>query len=163
MMNLRLRWNIAKLALLQPGKADALAQQELLPAIESATLLLHRAVTDKTPVGATAVARGSIQSSVETVRGRVTSFRGTVMSAAPHILPLEHGSRPHWAPIAPLRRWARVVLGDERLAYAVQWAIARRGTQGAHMFRDAHAEQKGKIERILATAVERWRLKLGGK
>ena len=162
-MSLMARFHLtaARVAMLIPGRADALARAELLPAVESATLLLHRTVSEKTPVGATHVARGSIQSSVETVRGRVTTFRGTVMSAAPHILPLEHGSRPHWAPISPLKRWARVKLGNERLAYAVQWAIARKGTQGAHMFRDAHAEQKPKIQRILEQAVERWRRRIG--
>lgn len=40
------------------------------------------------------------------------------------------GTRPHWAPIAPLKRWAAWKLGDARLGYAVQAAIARRGTAG---------------------------------
>lgn len=163
-MKLRFRLDTTRLRLLlQPGKANALARQEVLPAVESATLLLHREISLKTPVGATGRARGSIQPSLDEVRGRVTTFRGTVMSAAPHILPLEHGSKPHWAPIKPLKRWAKTKVGNESFAYAVQWAIARRGTKGAHMFRDGLAENKGKIDRILRAGVERWRLKLGGK
>ena len=38
------------------------------------------------------------------------------------------GTRPHWAPIGPLKRWAAVKLGDENAAYAVQRSIAKRGT-----------------------------------
>ena len=38
------------------------------------------------------------------------------------------GTRPHWAPIGPLKRWAAVKLNDEDAAYAVQWSIATEGT-----------------------------------
>lgn len=48
---------------------------------------------------------------------------------APHALPVEFGSRPHWAPIEPLKGWARRVLGDESAAYAVRQKIADRGTE----------------------------------
>ncbi|MCH9674534.1 MAG: hypothetical protein K0U93_24055 [Gammaproteobacteria bacterium] len=146
-----------------PTRVDAITRDEILPAVESATLLLERAVTVKTPVGATGMARGSIQSAVNAKRGLVTSYRGRVMSAAPYIVPLEEGSRPHWAPIAPLKRWARIKLGDERIAYAVQRVIARRGTKGKHMFRDATLEEGARIERMLRQGVERWRRRLGGK
>jgi hypothetical protein len=38
------------------------------------------------------------------------------------------GTRPHWAPIGPLKRWAAVKLGDEKAAYPVQRSIAKYGT-----------------------------------
>lgn len=38
------------------------------------------------------------------------------------------GSRPHWAPIEPLKRWAQWKLGDAGAAYAVQRNIAKYGT-----------------------------------
>ena len=41
----------------------------------------------------------------------------------------EIGSPPHFAPIEPLKEWARLKLGDERAAYAVQKKIAREGTE----------------------------------
>lgn len=48
--------------------------------------------------------------------------------AAPYARYVEEGTRPHWAPIAPLKLWARRVLGDEGAAYAVQRKIAQEGT-----------------------------------
>lgn len=41
---------------------------------------------------------------------------------------VRYGTRPHWAPIAPLKRWAAEKLGDENAAYAVQRSIAKYGT-----------------------------------
>jgi hypothetical protein len=48
---------------------------------------------------------------------------------ADHAEPQEFGSRPHWAPIKPLLKWSRRVLGDESAAYAVQKKIAEQGTE----------------------------------
>jgi hypothetical protein len=158
----RFQMIVARAAMLIPGRADKLAEAELLPAIESATLLLQREVQIRTPVGVTGHTRSSIQSSVEKIRGGVaTTFRGKVTSALPHILYVEEDTRPHWAPIRPLKRWARRKLGNERLAYAIQWQIARRGTKGKHMFRDAHLQTRDRIERMLTTAVARWRQRMG--
>ena len=39
-----------------------------------------------------------------------------------------YGTRPHWAPIEPLKEWARWKLGDEGAAYAVRFNIAQFGT-----------------------------------
>lgn len=47
---------------------------------------------------------------------------------APHAIYVERGTKPHWVPIEPLLRWARIVLGDEGAAYAVQRKIAVEGT-----------------------------------
>lgn len=43
-----------------------------------------------------------------------------------------YGTRPHWAPIGPLKEWAKWKLGDENLAYAVQWSIKRFGTNQSY-------------------------------
>lgn len=47
---------------------------------------------------------------------------------APHAQVVRTGSRPHWAPIGPLKEWSRWKLGDESAAYAVQKSIAKKGT-----------------------------------
>ena len=52
----------------------------------------------------------------------------TVGPTAPHAIYVRTGTRPHWAPIAPLLRWARWKLGDEGAAYAVRWSIKKYGT-----------------------------------
>jgi HK97 gp10 family phage protein len=51
-----------------------------------------------------------------------------VISTAPYSVFVEYGTFPHWAPIAPLKEWCRIKLGDESLAYAVQKKIAVKGT-----------------------------------
>ena len=40
---------------------------------------------------------------------------------------LQGGTDPYWPPIEPLKRWARMKLGAESLAYAVQQKIAKEG------------------------------------
>ena len=47
---------------------------------------------------------------------------------AEHAAFVRYGTRPHWAPIAPLKAWAAWKLGDENAAYAVQQSIAKHGT-----------------------------------
>lgn len=47
---------------------------------------------------------------------------------APHAQIVRTGTRPHWAPIAPLKEWAKWKLGDENAAYAIQRSIAYYGT-----------------------------------
>lgn len=56
---------------------------------------------------------------------------------APHAIFVEEDTRPHWAPIAPLKKWARQkfgAVGKEKnmIAYAVQAKIAKEGTKGIH-------------------------------
>ena len=63
----------------------------------------------------------------------VTEVKGkriemTVGPTAEHRFFVRYGTRPHWAPIAPLKAWAAVKLGDENAAYAVQRSIATHGT-----------------------------------
>lgn len=57
---------------------------------------------------------------------------GSVISgyAAQHAPFVDKGTRPHWAPAAPLVAWARRVLGEEEAGYAVQRKIAEEGTEG---------------------------------
>jgi hypothetical protein len=51
-----------------------------------------------------------------------------VYPTASHAIYVRTGTRPHWAPIGPLKPWAAAKLGDERLAYPVQQSIAKHGT-----------------------------------
>ena len=50
---------------------------------------------------------------------------------------IEYGSRPFYAPIQPLKEWARRKLGDENIAYAVQAKIAKVGITASPFFRPA--------------------------
>lgn len=55
-------------------------------------------------------------------------FRVEIYPTAIHSMFVRMGTRPHWAPIGPLKAWAARKLGDEKLAYAVQWSIKEHGT-----------------------------------
>jgi hypothetical protein len=55
-------------------------------------------------------------------------LQAQIYPTADHAMSVRMGTRPHWMPIAPLKDWAAAKLGDERLAYPVQWGIAREGT-----------------------------------
>lgn len=54
--------------------------------------------------------------------------RLSVGPVAPHTPYVRMGTKAHWVPIEPLKRWAAYKLGDEKAAYAVRWAIHQRGT-----------------------------------
>lgn len=140
----------------KPERVDQATRATLYPAMVEATLLLEREVKMRTPVGATEAARGSIQAGTELVRGRYLEVRGTVTSALPYIVPLEKGSRPHWAPLAPLQLWAKRVLGDESLGRLVQFKIAKKGTKGAKMFHLGFEHRRVMLERILQQGVDAW-------
>ena len=110
----------------------------------------------RTPVS-TGVLRASIATDVTTGTSLSAAIRGTVFTGAqaPYAPYVEEGTAPHWAPIGPLLLWARRVLGNERAAYAVQRAIARRGTRGRHMFRGAIAAVRPRMEGMLRQAMDR--------
>jgi hypothetical protein len=95
-----------------------------------------------TPVGVSGILRSSISTRVTLAPSAAIFVAGEVASGrqAPYAEYVERGTRPGtWRPIAPLKLWARRVLGDERAAYAVRWVIFRRGTRGVWMFRQAAA------------------------
>lgn len=61
-------------------------------------------------------------------------MRMTFGANAKHAIFVHDGTKPHWAPIAPLRRWVVKKLGykfpqAEQVARKVQLKIARRGTK----------------------------------
>jgi hypothetical protein len=77
---------------------------------------------------------------------------------------VEDGTRPHMPPPSALLLWVKQKLhiGNEKealsIAFAISRSIAKRGTQGAHMFNQAfqqlEQEAPGIIERQVATAVQ---------
>ncbi len=44
-----------------------------------------------------------------------------------------YGTRPHWAPIQPLKEWANLRFGDESIAYKVRWSIHLYGTSRGYL------------------------------
>lgn len=94
----------------------------------------------------------------------------TVENIAPHAAHMEWGTRPHWAPISALRKWARQKLRGrgtvakgfkgpvrkmltqhredeiESLAKRAQRSIAKRGTAPRHFWAKAVAKASGFVE-----------------
>lgn len=154
----RLRWLVPNIPLFGPS-ATTVLQTEIRRSMLEATLLAEAEVSKRTHVGATGLLRGSIMSEV---RGVGATIQGVVATALPYAQAAEEGSRPHWAPIAPLKLWARRILGNERAAYAVRWAIHLRGTKAVHMFAQTTEVLRPRLPGIFAAGVERARKALGG-
>jgi len=73
---------------------------------------------------------------------KYSAYLGTNVVYAPYV---EYGTSAHYPPIEPLKRWAKNVLGDESLAYAIQKAIGKRGTKAQPFMRPAVDLYNGKI------------------
>ena len=80
-------------------------------------------------------------------RGR--SLTGWVGPSLRYGLYVERGTRPHWPPIAPLRGWAR---RHGVNPFAVQRAIARRGTKARPFLVPAYLRHAQQIVRLFAAA-----------
>ena len=101
----------------------------------------------------TGILRSAIGSRVSVGTGVQVRGQVYVGSQAPYAQAVEEGARPHWAPIGPLKAWARRKLGNERLAYAVRWAIARRGTRPRHFLRKAVDQVRPRIPGLISAAL----------
>lgn len=72
---------------------------------------------------------GALERSVSTeYTANPPDYSITIGPTAKHAQIVRTGTRPHWVPIEPLKRWAYWKLGDENAAYAVQRSIAKHGT-----------------------------------
>ena len=105
-------------------------------------------VQKRTPAGGTGLLRQSITSKLWGVplnlSGKV--FPGGIAYA----IYAERGrAAGKFPPRAPIELWAQRVLGDASLWFVVARKIAREGTKGAFMFRDAWRAGKGHAKAIL--------------
>jgi len=100
--------------------------------------------------------KGSVTSSLDRDAGFFELEIGPSVHYAPYV---QYGTRPHWAPIEPLKRWVRKKFGgDDDAAYAVQWKIAREGTDRQDYltgpFGLLKREVPGRIESAIADHLE---------
>ncbi|NYZ17064.1 hypothetical protein HL658_31360 [Azospirillum sp. RWY-5-1] len=145
--------------------APAVFLRELAVGVLEGQLLLEREVRERTPTSGAGTLRDSIGAlPIELSGERVVGAVGTSLAYAE---PVEVGSRPHVPPLEPLADWVRRKLGKtgeegDAVANAIRWAIAKRGTKGAFMFRDALAAVQPQLESILAAAAQRAIHRVGG-
>ena len=121
--------------------------------------------------------RASISSEVRVTADRVEGVVGTSLGSQKvgYAMPVEYGSRPHWAPLQPLIEWVRVkglagtysvrtgrrmgsrmsqLAQDTALARAIQVKIARYGTKARPFFWPAVDAKRAEIQRLFEKAVE---------
>lgn len=153
---------ILRLAAACPEAVNAIAEEMRL-AMEESGMLLTTMTAARTPVNY-GLLRASIMwpkgfemseggSVLDSLRGIVGAsdftMAGAGVSTREYVAHVEWGTRPHWPPLAPLKLWAARKFGDENIGRLVQFKIARKGTQGAHMFQRAWDEGgREKVTRI---------------
>ena len=107
--------------------------------------LLEGQVKQRTPTD-TGVLRASVFSELR-ITGQ--SLEEIISSPLVYGTPVEFGSKPHFPPPDALKAWARRKLGDEKLAFVVARAIAKRGTKPNNMFQDAWDANVGQVQQML--------------
>lgn len=85
-------------------------------------------------------------------------IRGSIGNAL-HYAPYVHeGTKPHWAPIDPLRVWVKMKTGlrgedVDRTARRVQAAIAAKGTRPRPYLRNVMERWQAKFEQVLGRKI----------
>lgn len=124
--------------------------------MRTATAHMTAEVQDRTPT-----AHGLLRQSIHGEATRLGStWLGVTASSAAHAVPVELGTRPHWAPLQPLIAWVETKLGltgpaGAAVARAVRWGISRHGTEGAQMFSKAFSANRGLLASTLSAAIDR--------
>lgn len=130
-------------------------QAKLSSALRLSLQKIASEVKKRTPVNTGALANSiSWNDNYSAFGGHATSMSGSVFTPLQYGVSVEYGTAPHWAPIMPLKLWAKRVLGDEGAAYAIQKAIARRGTRGRFMFRIGMQFSKQSVDLYFKAAVK---------
>jgi hypothetical protein len=128
------------------SRMDGITEEAARDQLEIIVAFLEEVVRDKTPTD-TGTLRGS---TIGEVRTRGISLEGIVNQSQSYSLAVEIG-QPKGTYVSPdqLKGWARRKLGDESAAYSVSKSIKAKGTQGAHMFRDAWNESLSRVTQLL--------------
>lgn len=120
-------------------------------AVSKSLDVLENNIVQRTPVN-TGAARGATTKEMTTLG---TMIRGEVLNPINYALPLEHGRRPgKMPPVDAIKQWVirkGIATGPEAdsAAFLIARAIGRRGTKGAHMFRDGFAASLPQMLRIM--------------
>ena len=105
------------------------------------------------------VAFKELRDSVHAAPDRTGRGLSRIVVDAPHAQAVERGSRPHWAPIAPLLKWVGLVFKGlpvrdrKNLAYAIQAHIAKKGTKPHWYMRSSQRQILRILDREIRRAV----------
>ena len=123
----------------------------------TASLLLVEADARRNAAHDTRQLMNSIGYRITTERG---GLLGRVGPSAGYGLYVERGTRPHWPPRAPLEGWAR---RHGIPVFAVQRAIARRGTRARPFLVPAFTKNLARIVRLFGASAERITVRIAGQ
>ncbi|MDF1622519.1 MAG: hypothetical protein P1V33_03495 [Pseudohongiella nitratireducens] len=142
--------------------APEITLREVKRSMTEALMLLERETIERAPEGrgGSSGLRGGITALEPVASGTSGDVIGLVVGTAAHTVPVEVGTRPHFVPIRPLQDWVEYKLGLEgdearSVAFAISRTIAKKGTEGKFMFRDAFAQNEQQVEKMLLDAVPR--------
>lgn len=147
------------------SQAPELVRAEMTKAAWTSSLRVEKEVRERTPKGVNGFLAMSIAALEPVViPGGVMGLVGTSLNYAE---PVELGTKPHMPPIQPLIEWVEVVLGlegeaAEQAAQSIAWKIAKKGTEGAFMFRDGFAASEDYIKRKFRQSLANIRNSLAG-
>lgn len=138
------------------GRSSAVVNDNLAQAMYEATMLLERAVKERTPQGVFGAQGGLLSTIFGEVIGKGTPYiKGVVATQSKYGEVVEKGRRPGqtWPPEGSLIRWIQVKMGvDQRTARSLEFVIRRkigmRGFPGAFMFQKALEANMDKLQDI---------------
>lgn len=159
MAQVTLKVEVPKIPLLRRGAAQDVLKQEHKLFIASALERYASIGREVTPVGVSALLRGTIVTNI--LVGQRADVVGQVIWQQPYAKFVDEGTPPHFPPIGPLLRWAERVLGDRRAAYAVQIAISRRGTAVQNFSQQTRDRAAPEIRMLYQRAIQRFARRLG--
>lgn len=132
------------------GKARSLIERHVGDGVqESAKIIRDRA--RRKAASPPIVFQGELGRSLFTKpSGKLSAVIGSDAKHAPFV---EFGTRPHFPPVAPLERWAKVKLGKPGLGFVIAKKIARKGTKAQPYFQPAVDESLQDVHRLIEKAV----------
>lgn len=164
-------------------QAPAIIAAEFAQAVENSTLEAERQIVQRTPAN-----RSRLRNAIATRQERTEdTVRGIVeVAGLPYAIPVEMGRLPgKMPPVDAIQRWVHdkglggrtrtvkrgknagqevLVRGGAKVERQIAWAIAlaikKRGTRGAHMFRDGADASRPFIRREFEGAMVRVRRRL---
>ncbi|MEI6221183.1 MAG: hypothetical protein WCP97_00565 [bacterium] len=95
---------------------------------------------------------GQLKQGIQRTITTSSNITGKVYPSTAYAAPIEDGSRPHWAPIEPLKIWAKQHGMKENAAYAIQKKIAKNGTKARPFFAPAIADVERQASKTLEDA-----------
>lgn len=125
-------------------KYPQVAEKYVGQAIQRALLRVMGAAKKEAPMGVTGFLAGKWNIKME-------RFTGSLVSGSEHAVYVHNGTKPHWAPIDPLAKWAK---RKGLNPYAVRNSIAMKGTRANPFLRRAVDQEVENIDKELDKGIK---------